>query len=302
MKIVVAGASGLIGSALVSALRARGDDVVQLVRRPARAPAERSWDPGSGVLDDDVLAGADAVVNLGGAGLGDRRWSTAYLRVVRESRIGPTSLLARSMARLDDGPQILVQASAVGFYGDRGETIVDEDDERGDGLVPELVEDWEAATAPAARAGVRVAQVRTGIVLARGGALSRLIPLARWGVAGRLGPGTQFWSWISLEDEIRALLKVIDAPIHGPMNLVAPEAVRNAELVATLARTFGRPAPVPVPAWALRVGLGGFASELLASQRVAPSVLLAHDFTFVHPRLTDAIDAVVNPREAPRDR
>src|SRR5690606_37558886 len=156
--------------------------------------------------------------------------------------------------------------------------------------------DWEAATAPAARAGIRVAQVRRGIVLARGGALSRLIPLARWAVAGRLGPGTQFWSWISLEDEIRALLKVIDAPIHGPVNLVAPGAVRNGELVTTRARASGRPSPVPVPSWALRVGLGGFASELLASQRVAPSVLLEHDFAFTHPRLPEAIDAVVNPQ------
>ena len=297
MKVVVAGASGLLGSALARALHARGDSVVTLVRRPARAPEERSWDPGSGRLDPDALRGADAVVNLGGAGLGDRRWTSSYKEVIRSSRVQPTSLLARTLAAHGGGATTFVQGSAVGFYGDRGDTVLDETDPAGVGFIAELVADWEDATAPAVGAGIRVATARTGIVLtSEGGALSRLIPLARLGVAGRLGPGTQFWSWITLEDQVRALLHVLDHPVHGPVNLVSPAPATNADLVRALARGYGRPALLPVPAWALRVGLGEFATELTASQRVNPAVLTTSGFEFTHARLDEAISSVVSPR------
>lgn len=297
MKVAVAGASGLIGSALVRALRDRGDTVTRLVRRPARGPEERSWDPGGAGLEPALLSGLDAVVNLGGAGLGDRRWTASYRRTVRDSRVVPTHLLARTLAQLDDGPGILVQASAVGFYGDRPGVVLDESASPGAGFVPQLVQDWEAAATPAVSSGVRVAWARTGIVLApQGGALSRLTPLARLGIAGRLGPGTQDWAWITLRDEVRALLHLLDEPVHGPVNLTSPRPVPNADLVRALARAHGRSAPLAVPAWALRLGLGGFAGELLAAQHVVPAVLESDGFQFEDPDIASAMAYVVTPR------
>jgi len=297
MKVAVAGASGLIGSALVRQLAARGDSVVRLVRGPARGPDERSWDPGAGRLDPEALRGADAVVNLGGAGLGDKRWTASYKATIRASRVDGAALLARTLAGLDDGPRVFVQGSAVGYYGDRGDNVVDETSARGEGFLAELVEDWEGATAAASAAGVRVALARTGIVLApRGGALSRLIPLARLGLAGRLGPGTQYWGWISLEDEVRALVHLLDHDVAGPVNLTAPRPATNAEVIRTLAKAYGRPAVLPVPAWALRIALGEFASDLTGSQRAVPTVLTATGFEHVHADLDAAIDAVVNQR------
>ncbi|NLF04953.1 MAG: TIGR01777 family protein [Actinomycetales bacterium] len=306
MRVVVAGASGLIGTALVAHLRGRGDDVVRLVRGPARAPDERSWDPAAGELDPSVLRGADGVVNLGGAGLGDRRWTASYKETIRVSRVDGTSLLSRTLAHLADGPDhrpgVLVQGTAVGFYGDRGTTSLDESAARGAGFIPGVVEDWELATSAASSAGVRVALARTGIVLARGGALSRLIPLARLGLAGRLGRGDQHWAWIGLTDEVRALTFLLDHEVSGPVNLVSPEPATCAEVIRALARAFGRPAPVPVPAWALRVALGEFTSELTSSQRVVPGVLAERGFEFTHPTLTGAIHAAVSPRADPPGR
>lgn len=296
MRVVVAGSSGLIGTALVAHLRARGEDVVRLVRGPVRAPDERSWDPSASQLDPGALHGADAVVNLGGAGLGDRRWTRAYKATIRSSRVRGTALLSTTIAELADGPRVFVQGSAVGFYGDRGDTALDESATRGEGFVPGLVEDWESATSRASDAGVRVALARTGIVLARGGALSRLVPLARLGLAGRLGRGDQFWAWVSLEDEVRALTHLIDHDVSGPVNLTSPEPATCARVVETLAAAFGRRALLPVPAWALRLGLGEFATELTASQRVVPAALEAHGFTFAQPGLEAAIEAVVSPR------
>ena len=305
MRVVVAGASGLIGTALVAHLRGRGDEVVRLVRGPARAPDERSWDPAAGELDPAVLRGADGVVNLGGAGLGDRRWTHTYKETIRSSRVDGTTLIACTLAGLHgDGhaPGVLVQGTAVGFYGDRGATPLDESAARGDGFIPGVVEDWELATSAASAAGVRVALARTGIVLARGGALSRLIPLARLGLAGRLGRGDQHWAWISLADEVRALTFLLDRPVSGPVNLVAPEPATCAEVVRTLARAYDRPAVLPVPAWALRVALGEFTSELTSSQRVVPRALEEHGFEFTHPSLHGAIQAVVTRRADPPGR
>lgn len=301
MKVAVAGASGLIGSALVRALQDRGDSVVRLVRRPARGPEERSWDPGGAGLDPALLSGVDAVVNLGGAGLGDRRWTAAYRRTLRDSRIVPTHLLAQTLARLDDGPRVLVQASAVGFYGDRPGTVLDESTSAGTGFVPQLVQDWEAAATPAVSAGVRVAWARTGIVLSRqGGALSRLTPLARLGVAGPFGRGTQDWAWITLRDEVRALLHLLDEPVHGPVNLTAPHPVPNVDLVRALARAYRRPARLAVPAWALRLVLGGFADELLASQHAVPAALESDGFRFEDPDIASAMAYVVTGGRAAR--
>lgn len=293
MRVVVTGSTGLIGSALVTHLRGRGDEVTRLVRRPARAPDERTWDPATGELDPAHLRGADAVVNLAGAGVGDRRWTPAYREKIRASRVLGTSLLARTLAELDDGPRVLVQGSAVGWYADRGEEILDEAAPRGESFLAEVVADWEGAARPASSAGVRVALARTGIVLdRRGGALARLLPLVRLGLAGPLGAGTQFWPWISLEDEVRAIAFLLEADIEGPVNLTAPEPARCAELVRALARAHGRAAVLRVPGWALRVGLGGFADELLASQRVVPRVLQSAGFTFSHANLEDAVAAL----------
>lgn len=302
MRVVVAGSTGLIGSALVEHLRSRGDDVVRLVRGEARARDEVSWDPDAGQLDPAALSGAHAVVNLGGAGLGDRRWTARYKETIRSSRVRGTSLLSRSIAANPDGPQILVQGTAVGFYGDRGDEELDESSPPGSGYIPSVVVDWEEATAPASAAGARVALARTGIVLARGGALSRLIPLARLGLAGRLGPGDQFWPWIGIEDEVRALTFLIDTDLAGPVNLTAPEPATCSRIVAQLAHALGRPAAVPVPAWALRLGLGEFASELVSSQRVVPAALQAAGFEFVCPSLDAAVHAVVNQPAGPRGR
>lgn len=300
MHLVVAGASGLIGSALVTRLRARGDSVVRLVRHAATAPDERSWDPDAGNVDLDVLEEADVVVNLGGVGVGDRRWTAARKSAILESRLRGTSLLARSLATIADRPRALVQASAVGWYGDRGDTVLDEAAPPGEGFLAEVVVAWEAATAAAERAGVRVALARTGIVLSpSGGAVGRLVPLARLGLAGRLGPGTQFWPWITLADEVRALEHLVDHKLAGPVNLVAPHPVTNAELVRQLARALGRPAPLAVPAWALRLGLGEFANELLASQLVVPRALEASGFEFEHTEIRPAVEAVLNRRGDP---
>lgn len=294
MRVVVAGASGLIGTALATHLRERGDEVLRLVRGPARAPEERSWDPAAGILDPEHLRGADAVVNLGGAGVGDRRWTASYQRVIRSSRVQGTSLLATTLAELEDGPSVLVQGTAVGWYGDRGNAVLSEDEPTGEGFLAGVVADWEAATRPASLAGRRVALARTGIVLApRGGAFGRLLPLVRLGVGGPLGPGTQYWPWITLTDEVRALSFLLDHEISGPVNLTAPEPETCATIVRALARRLHRPASLRVPGWALRMGLGGFASELLASQRAVPAVLEAQGFSFSHPTLEEGIRSVV---------
>jgi len=227
MIVVVAGSSGLIGTALVGRLRAEGHEVRRLVRRAPRTPDERTWDPDAGVLDPAALAGADAVVNLAGAGVGDKRLTPARKRVVLESRTRTTGLLARTVAGLDDPPRVLLQGSATGAYGYRGDTRVTEEEPYGTSYLAEVVRAWEAAAAPAvADPRVRVAFLRTGIVLApSGGALGRLLPLIRLGLGGPLGSGRQYWSWISLEDEVRAILHLLDAPVSG-----GPQGARTGTL------------------------------------------------------------------------
>lgn len=292
MRIVVSGASGLIGSALVPALRADGHSVVRLVRHAPRAVDEVEWDPYADRLDPSALSGADAVVNLSGAGVGDRRWTSAYRRTLERSRVGSTATLSRGMATAEPRPRTLLSASAVGWYGNTGDRVVDESAPPGVGFLASLCHAWEAATEPAEQAGVRVAHLRSGLVLARrGGLLGRLVPLYRLGLGGRLGSGRQFWPWISMVDQIRAIRFLLaNEAITGPVNLAGPEPVTNAEFTRALARVLHRPAPVPVPGFVLRVVLGGFADEgVLAGQRVVPRVLEQAGFTFTHPTVADAL-------------
>ncbi|MBI9114276.1 TIGR01777 family oxidoreductase [Sanguibacter suaedae] len=286
--ILVAGSSGLIGTALVDSLRADGDTVRTLVRRPPRRSDEHRWDPALGHLDPDVLAGVDAVVNLAGAGVGDHRWTSSYRRTIRTSRTSTTGLLATAIR--DHGGTIpLIQGTAIGYYGDRGDEVLTESSSQGDGFLAEVVADWERATAPASDAGSRVVLARTGIVLSgSGGALGRLLPLLRLGVGGRLGGGTQFWSWITLEDEVRALRHLVDVDVAGVVNLTAPSPARNSEITQALAHAFHRPAVVAVPGVALKVALGEFSTEILGSQRVLPTVLEKSGFEFSHATLDAA--------------
>lgn len=294
MVVVVAGSSGLIGTALVARLRAEGHTVRRLVRRPPRTPDEVTWDPDAGVLDPTALAGADAVVNLAGAGVGDKRLTDARKRVVLESRTRTTGLIAETIAGLADPPRVLLQGSATGAYGYRGDAVVTEADPYGDSYLAGVVRQWEAAAAPAVeRSGVRVAFLRTGIVLARsGGAAGRLLPLIRLGLGGPLGSGRQYWSWISLEDEVRAILHLLDAPVSGPVNLVA-EPATQVEIVRALARELHRPAVLPVPGFALRLALGQFSDEILGSLRATPAALTAAGFVHRHPTPAAAARALL---------
>ncbi len=286
--VVVAGGSGLIGRALVHQLRRRGDDVRLLVRRAASNQSEISWDPGAGVLDPDALDGIDALVNLGGAGVADHRWTAAYKETIRRSRVEGTSLLARTVARVERPPRRFLQASASGFYGDRGEEVLDETSPGGAGFLADVVRAWEAAADPARDVGLPVVHLRTGIVLDRaGGAAARWLPFFRLGLGGRLGTGRQWWSWITLDDEVRAISHLLDSEITGPVNLTATEPARNADVARAFAQAMHRPALLPAPAFALRAVLGGFASDILGSQRIRPVKLAEDGFAHRHPTIAD---------------
>jgi uncharacterized protein (TIGR01777 family) len=294
--VVVAGAGGLIGTRLVASFLADGVRVRRLVRPGASGGARQDgvtsvpWDPDRGVLAPDALDDADVVVNLGGAGIGDRRWTRRYRATLRSSRLAGTGLLARELARRGPEAPALVQASAMGLYGDRGDEPLPETARRGDGFLADLVTDWEAATDPARDAGVRVVLLRTSLVLTPdGGALGRLLPLLRLGLGGPLGDGHEFWSWITLHDHVRAIRHLATSGVHGPVNLATPDPVRNAELTRALARALHRPAVLRVPAPALRLALGGFVGDILASARLVPRVLEADGFRWEHPRLEEAV-------------
>ena len=288
-SVGITGASGLIGSALSAFLRARGDEVVHLVRREARTPAEVSWDPATRTLHPADLSGLTAVVHLAGAGVADHRWTAAYKREILASRVHGTATIATALAELQE-PVVLVSGSAIGAYGDRGDEILTEDSLSGQGFLADVVRAWEAATEPAQDAGLRVTHARTGIVLTPdGGAMARVLPLARFGLAGPLGAGRQYWSWITLHDELRALGHLIDQDISGPVNLVSPQPLRQAEAMRALGAVLGRPALLPAPAFALKAVMGEFAGEILASQRVVPSVLTASGFVFDHDTIETAM-------------
>lgn len=290
LTVAVAGSSGLIGSALIAALRSADHRVLRIVRRkPGRD--ELFWNPDSGEFDSSGLDGVDAVVNLCGVGVGDKRWSGAYKQVLRDSRIEPTEVI--SAAVVEAGVPVLVNASAVGYYGDTGAQLTDETAPAGTGFLARLCVDWEAATGPARDAGVRVVLARTGLVLSpTGGLLSKLKPLFALGLGGRLAGGRQYMPWISLEDEIRALLFAIRTPgLSGPVNLTGPAPVTNAEFTAALARVLHRPAPWLVPGFALKTLLGEFAEEgLLGGQRAIPAALERAGFAFHHNTVGEALD------------
>jgi uncharacterized protein (TIGR01777 family) len=299
VRVVITGASGLIGSTLVRSLVADGHDVLRLVRRDPRGADEARWDPAHRGLDPAVLDGADAVVNLAGAGIGDHRWTEDYKRTVLASRIDATTTIASAVAARpeSDRPRVLLSASAVGFYGDTGEEAVDEEAPQGSGFLAEVVHQWEQATAPAAQAGVRVVVARSGIVLAAdGGALGKVLPLFKLGLGGRLGSGRQWMSWVALADEVAALRFLLARDdVSGAVNITAPEPVRNADYTKAIARAVHRPALARVPPVALRAALGGFADEgVLVSQRVLPGRLEDAGFAFTYVDVDAALAAIVD--------
>lgn len=297
MDVAVTGASGLIGSALAASLEADGHRVRRLVRRPARSGRDEvSWDPVRGGIDAAALAGVDAVVHLAGAGIGDRRWSAERRREILDSRTVSTVLLAGTLAELDAKPAVLLSGSAIGYYGDRGDEVLTETSDAGDIFLSEVCVAWEAAAEAAIDAGIRTAFLRTGIVQAReGGALAKTLPLFRVGLGGKLGTGRQWWSWISLEDEVRAIRFLLDHEVSGPVNLTAPNPTTNAEYTKVLGRVLGRPTVLPVPSFGPRLLLGrDLADQLLfASQRVQPTELLEAGFEFTHPDLEGALRHVL---------
>jgi uncharacterized protein len=288
--VAIAGSSGLIGSALVTALRTADQKVLRIVRRTPANASELHWDPDSGELDAGALTGVDAVVNLCGIGIGRRRWSGAFKQNLRDSRITPTEVLSAAVA--DAGVGVLVNASAVGYYGDTKDRAVDETASAGRGFLAQLCKDWEAATEPARDAGTRVVLARTGVVLASsGGALRRLRPVFSVGLGARLGSGRQYMAWISLEDQVRALQFVIsDRRLSGPVNLTGPAPVTNAEFTAALGRAVNRSTPLMMPGFAVRAALGEFADEaLLSGQRAIPAALERAGFEFHHNTVGEAL-------------
>ncbi|MHC9296850.1 TIGR01777 family oxidoreductase [Mycobacterium sp. LTG2003] len=296
--VAIAGSSGLIGSALASALRASDHRVLRIVRRAPSNGDELFWNPDTGEFDAGTLRGVDVVVNLCGVNVGEKRWSGAFKQSLRDSRIGPTEVLAGAVA--DAGVPVLVNASAVGFYGDTRDRITDETAPAGQGFLARLCQDWEAATGQASAAGSRVVLLRTGLVLSQaGGMLSRLKPLFSFGLGARLGNGRQYLPWISLEDEIRAVLFTMwTDSVSGPVNLTGPAPVTNAEFTAALGRALNRPTPMIVPGFALRAVLGEFADEgLLAGQRAIPAVLERSGFAFHHNTVREALAYVTAPKD-----
>lgn len=306
MHVVLAGSHGMIGRALSAHLTQQGHRVTRLVRRPVVSPAEISWDPTAGRLDPEDLRGVDAVVNLGGAGIGDRRWTAAYKQQILTSRTVPTSLLARVLAdvaaRPDGaGPRVLLQASAVGFYGDRGDEILTEASPPGEGFLVGVVRAWEDATKAAEQAGLRVARLRTGIVMSPdGGSFGRLLPLLRLGIGGPLGNGSNHWPWITLADHVRAVGHLLTSQVAGPVNLTGPQPAPQREIVRAVARELHRPAALAVPRFALRAAIGGFADDILSSQRAVPQVLLDDGFAFEHADLAAAARWLTRQARAPR--
>ncbi|HVU72606.1 MAG TPA: TIGR01777 family oxidoreductase [Mycobacteriales bacterium] len=288
MRVVVAGASGLIGSALLPVLEQQGREVVRLVRR-APGAGEVRWDPANGHLDPRELEGVEAGICLSGAGVGDKRWNDSYKRQILASRVDTTGLLARTLGALTPRPRVLLAGSAIGYYGERGEEPLTESSSAGTGFLSDVVQRWEASADPAREAGLRVVHLRTGIVQGRGGgAYDRQELLFKLGLGGPLGTGRQWQSWITLDDEVRAIAFLLEADVAGPVNVVAPQPVRQKDLAKALGRALHRPALLPVPKLALRAVLGEFASDVLGSQRVLPGALTDAGFTWNAPDIDTA--------------
>jgi uncharacterized protein len=299
MDIAVSGTSGLIGGALAEHLR-RSGHVVRALVRPGRPqqPGDVRWDPKSGEVELAALAGIDGVVHVAGAGVGEHRWTASYREEIMRSRVDGTRTIVRAMAALDPRPSVLVSGSAVGWYGDRGDEVLTEASSPGGGFLATVAQAWEQQARQAADHGIRVATSRTGIVLTpRGGALGPLLLFIKAGLSGPLGSGRQWWSWITLEDEVRALAYLLTSQIEGPVNVTSPQPARQAAIVRALARAMHRPSVLPAPSFALRAVLGPMANDLvLASQRALPNVLSESGFRFTHADLDDAARWVAGDR------
>ncbi|HEY1281276.1 MAG TPA: TIGR01777 family oxidoreductase [Acidimicrobiales bacterium] len=296
MKVAVTGSSGFIGTALTAALGAAGHDVVRVVRGDGGGPGTARWDPKAGTIDAAALAGVDAAVHLAGAGIADHRWTDDYKRELVSSRLDGTSLLARTLARLDPRPAVLVSASGIDYYGDRGDDVIDETASKGTGFLSDLCARWEAAADPAREAGIRVAHTRSGIVLSpRGGALKKQLPLFKLGLGGRFGSGRQWQSWIALDDEVGAMLHLLTTDVAGPVNLTAPNPVTNADFTTTLGAVLHRPTLLPVPSFGPKLLVGSELADVLLyeSKRVVPRVLQGSGYPFRYPTLHAALTGLL---------
>jgi uncharacterized protein len=290
-KIAVTGASGLIGSALCAQLKSDGHQVIKIVRRAARVSDEVSWNPLKGEINLAALEGTDAVFHLAGAGVGDKRWSAAYRSEILNSRLLGTTTIANACEQIQ--PEVFISASAIGYYGETGDRSVTETDRGGEDFLSIVCREWElvANQAPS----VRTVKLRTGLVLdPTGGALGRMLPIFKFGLGGKLGSGKQWWSWITLHDQIRAMIFLMNSKIEGPVNITSPNPVTNQQFTAALARALKRPAFFPAPAFALRAALGGFSTEILGSKKVIPKVLQDNDFEFDYPHLLAALTELVD--------
>ena len=295
MRIVISGSSGLIGTALRTSLSTAGHDVVRLVRRAPQS-GEIQWDPRAGSLDPQSLHGADAVINLSGAGIGDKRWSDSYKQELLDSRLHTTKLLAATIAMAENGPAVFLSGSAIGIYGARDDEQLDESSSLGTGFLADLCRQWEDATSAAEAAGARVAQLRTGIVLSpKGGALKKQLPLFKLGLGGKFGSGKAWQSWVSLPDEVAAISHLLTADVHGPVNITAPNPVTNAEFTRTLGHVLKRPAFLPIPSFGPKLLLGGELADalLFTGQRVLPTMLQRSGFEFTHSKLDEALRALL---------
>jgi len=289
-RIAITGASGLIGAALVGHLKSEGHTVQRFVRRPVVAPDEIQWDPKTGYVDIEALRGVDAIIHLAGVGVGDMRWSKKYKAEILNSRLLGTTAIAHAVNEVK--PQVFISASAIGWYGESGNRAVVESDRVGDDFLAAVCREWEAAADLAT--GTRVVKIRTGLVLdPTGGALGRMLPLFRLGLGGKLGNGKQWWSWITLHDQIRAITFLLENNISGPVNLTSPNPVTNQEFTSALARAMHRPALFPAPAIALKIALGGFSSEILGSKKVTPQALTDAGFIWDYPHITSALAALI---------
>ena len=290
MRIAVTGSTGMIGTALVGQLKAEGHTVLRLVRRKPNSAEEVQWDPAAGTIDLAALEGVDAVIHLAGAGVGDKRWTPKYRATILNSRLLGTTTIANAVTALK--PKVFISASAIGFYGETGNRAVVETDRGGEEFLSAVCREWEAAADLAT--GVRTVKILTGLVLdPTGGALGRLLPFFRLGIGGKLGSGKQWWSWITLHDEIKAIIHCLNSDISGPVNLTSPNPVTNQEFTGTLARALHRPALFPVPGIALKILVGGFASDILGSAKVLPKALQDSGFVWDYPHLTTALEALI---------
>ena len=297
MKILITGASGLIGQALTKQLNASGHTTVAAVRREPRRNDEVQWNPTTGEMSPSAFDGVDAVVHLAGAGIGDKRWTDAYKMEILQSRTLGTALLADTMASLDKKPTVFLSGSAIGIYGVRDDIELGEDAAIGTGFLADVCRDWEAASASASAAGIRTVLLRTGIVLSpKGGALKKQLPLFKLGLGGKFGNGKQWQSWISITDEVNAIIHLLTSNLSGAVNLTAPNAVTNAEFTRVLASVVSRPAILPIPSFGPKLLLGGELADalLFTGQRVVPNALVADGFHFSHPTLDVALRALLN--------